>query len=167
MGGIMAYTVKSAAGVSLPALAGVLEKGKAHGEAIGAADCALLNARLYPNMLTLTRNVQTATDVLVRGSARLAGVDLPSFPDTEETFDQLIARVRRAPGFVSGLDEAAIDASETRKIALELGPLNVEWEGKFYLTNFIMPNLFFHMSTAYGLLRHQGVEIGKRDYLGM
>ncbi|MEL6324407.1 MAG: DUF1993 domain-containing protein [Pseudomonadota bacterium] len=167
MAGMMSYTVKTAGWQMLPALGKVLAKGKAHAGAIGADEAVLLTSRLYPNMLTLTRNVQNVTDVLVRGSARLADVDLPSFPDTETTFDDLIARLERASQFVEGLDDAAIDASESRKIQLELGPMNVEWEGKFYLTSFIMPNVYFHTTTAYALLRHQGVDIGKRDYLGM
>lgn len=167
MSTMMSYAVKSAAAQMLPALAKILAKGKAHAAAIGAEESALLASRLYPNMLTLTRNVQNVTDVLVRGSARLAGVDLPSFPDTETSFDELIERVERAKGLVEGLDDAAIDASETRMIHVPLGPMSADWEGRFYLTGFILPNLYFHITTTYGLLRHQGVDIGKRDYLGL
>lgn len=167
MSDLVAYTVKSTARQMLPALRNILAKGKAYGSEIEAEEATLLNMRLFPNMLTLTRNVQNVTDVFVRGSARLADVDLPSFPDTETSFDQLIERLQRAQDFIEGLDDAALNAAETRQIHLELGPINVDWEGKFYLMSFILPNVYFHVTTAYDILRQAGVDIGKRDFLGM
>lgn len=125
----------------------------------------MLNARLYPDMATLTRQIQMAADTGARGAARLAALEMPSFPDTETTIDELIVRLDAANRYVQGVDSVAMDANENVELEIPLGPMTVNWEGRQYLSTFVLPNLHFHASIAFAILRHSGLSIGKRDFL--
>ena len=126
----------------------------------------LVQARLAPDMATLTRQVQIATDSVKSAMARLSGTDIPSYADTETTFDDLQARIAKTVAFMEGFDPAQIDGSEERVIVLKVGAEEVTLNGQAFLLHFAIPNFLFHVTTAYGILRHNGVVIGKRDYLG-
>ena len=131
---------------------------------------AILQSRLSPDMFTFTRQVQIVTDMAKGTAARLAGAEPPRHEDTETSFDELRARVARTLAFIEGLDPAAFRGSETRSITLKLGPPGAQREMKFegleYLQGFGTPNVYFHYAMVYALLRHNGLEIGKRDFLG-
>lgn len=163
----LSYTMKSTAAQMLPALVGILNKAKAHFEEKGVDESVWLGARLAPDMHPLTRQIQMACDGIVRPSARLSGVDMPSFPDTETTLMELIDRLERSAAFVAGTDGAVMDANEEVTLSIPLGPITPEWQGKFYTTAMVVPNFLFHVSMTYALLRMQGVEVGKRDFLGL
>lgn len=165
MGDTVSYMLKNAAGQILPAMASTLKKAQAYAKAKEIDESVLLGARLYPDMLPLLRQYQIAADTAVRGAARIAGLDMPSFPDTETTMDELIKRLQSANEYVQGVDSTALDANEKTVLEIPLGPMTVNWEGRQYLSTFVLPNLHFHASIAFALLRHQGVEIGKRDFL--
>lgn len=150
----------------LKGLKGVLTKAQAHIEAKKLDPEALLKDRLYPDMFPLIRQVQIATDFAKGCAARLAGEEVPTWDDAETTFPELIARIDRAIAYVEGLDPAAFAGAEDRDITLvRRGETNVV-KGLAYLQTQAQPNFFFHLTTAYAVLRHNGVEIGKRDYLG-
>ena len=122
--------------------------------------------RLTPDMYTFTRQVQIATDHAKGGPARLAGLEPPKFEDNEASFADLKARLARVQDFLATLKPAQIDGSEERKIVLKFGPREFEFVGLPYLTQFVLPNFYFHYTTAYAILRHNGVDVGKRDFLG-
>lgn len=147
-------------------LSALLTKAAAHAEAKKIDPSVFINARLYPDMFPFSRQVQIASDAVKGGAARLAGVEVPSFPDTESTFPELQERVAKTIAFLKSLSAAQIDGSEKRAIALKVGGRDMQFEGQPYLLNFVLPNLYFHTSIAYALLRHNGVEIGKMDFLG-
>jgi len=153
--------------VGLNALSGVLEKGAAF-EATKKLDAAVLpNTRLAPDMFCLTRQVQMATDFVRRGAARLADVDAPVYEDNETTIEQLRSRIAKTVEFLQSLDGNKIDASAEREITFPLGPTNKgHMKGDDYLNHFVLPNFYFHLTAAYAILRHCGVDIGKRDFLG-
>lgn len=160
--------LKTTAGQMLPALAGVLEKGAAHAQARGISEDVLVNARLYPDMFALSRQVQIASDVVARGAARLAAVEAPSFPDEEKTFADLIARATAANDYIQGVASAALDESAERSVTFPTGPdTTMTLKGAQYLLTFVLPNHYFHVTTAYAILRHNGVDIGKHAYLGV
>lgn len=144
----------------------VLKKGQAHALAHEYAPEALLQARLAPDMLPLVRQVQIATDLVKNGSARLAAIEAPKFADEETTFEELYARIDRAIEFMRSLRPAQIDGSEARDISLSFGPRKLEYKGQAYLLDFVLPNVFFHVSIAYAILRQSGVRLGKMDYMG-
>ncbi len=150
----------------LGTLSAILTKGEAHAAAKGIDPGAMLAASLAPDMLPLTRQVQIASDGAKGGAARLAGIDAPSFADNEVTFADLQARIAKTVAFLKTVTPAQIDGSEERAIVLKAGPREFNFTGQDFLFHFVLPNFFFHVTTAYGLLRHQGVEIGKMDYLG-
>jgi hypothetical protein len=143
----------------------ILEKGEAFAEAKKIDPSVLLGARLAPDMFPLSRQVQIATDGAKGLVARLAGVEVPSYPDTETTFAELKARIARTIAFIQTVPAASIDGSEDKTITLKLRQ-EVSFPGRFYLLDFVIPNLHFHVTTAYLILRHNGVELGKIDYLG-
>jgi hypothetical protein len=147
-------------------LAGVLRKAAAHVEAHKLEPASLLTARLYPDMFDFTRQVQVGTDFARAAVARLQG--RPPEPDKTEdhSFADLSARVDRALAELREVTPAQIDGSEERAIAMRLGGKDVELTGQQYLLGFLLPNFYFHLTTAYAILRHNGVEIGKRDFLG-
>lgn len=147
------------------ALDGVLEKGAQHAAARNIDPAILLGWRLAPDMFDMRRQVQIATDISTRGVARLAGAELPSFPDTEASFDELRVRIARARAFVRELDRARIDADPDAEVSFPVGPETMTLKRRDYLVNFILPNLYFHVTTAYANLRACGVPLGKADFL--
>ncbi len=147
-------------------LAAILKKGADWAAEKKVDEKVLTSARLYPDMFPLSRQVQIATDVAKGCGARLAGVEVPKFEDTEETFAELIARIGKTTAFLQSLDKAAFEGSESRKITLKAGPRELEFIGDFFLRNWALPNVYFHITTTYNILRHNGVPIGKMDFLG-
>jgi hypothetical protein len=150
----------------LKGLKTVLTKAEAHAEARKIDPNALLQARLYPDMFTLVRQVQIAGDFAKGGAGRLAGADLPVFEDVETTFEDLKARVSKTVAFIERLSPAAFEGSETRQVSLNRRGEVVSFTGKDYLLLQALPNFWFHVTTAYAILRHNGVELSKSDYMG-
>ena len=151
---------------SLKALAAILKKAEAHCEARKIDPNALLTARLFPDMLTLIRQVLIATDHAKGCGARLAGIANPSFPDEEKTFAELQARIAKALDFLGSLKREQFADAATRTVTIKVGGKDVELKGAAYLTSVALPNFYFHVTTAYNILRHNGLEIGKGDFLG-
>jgi len=147
-------------------LSTILGKGAAHAEAKKIDPAIFVNARLAPDMFALGRQVQIAADAAKGCAARLAGAEVPSYPDTETTFPELQARVAKTIAFVRGFSAAQIDGSEDRSVTLKMRGEEVKFRGQDYLFKLALPNLYFHITTAYDILRHNGVELGKADYLG-
>jgi uncharacterized protein len=152
--------------IVLNALSGVLDKAEAFAASKKIDSAVLLGTRLAPDMFNLTRQVQVACDQAKNGSARLAGAEPPKFSDDEATIAQLKSRIAKTTAFLKTLDAKAIDAAANRDIAFPLGPKQGHMKGADYLTHFVLPNFYFHVTTAYAILRHSGVELGKRDYMG-
>ncbi|WP_017463086.1 DUF1993 domain-containing protein [Dyella ginsengisoli] len=151
---------------ALDNLTAVLKKGHAHAQAKGVDDAVLLQTRLIPDMLPLVKQVQIACDMACRGAARLAGVEPASFEDNETTFEQVYDRIARAVAYVKGFGAEQIDGSETRAIHLKMRSGELHYDGQAYLLEFVLPNVFFHCTTAYNILREAGTEIGKQDFIG-
>ena len=151
---------------TLKNLSAVLDKAQAHCEAKKIDPLVLTGARLYPDMFALARQVQVACDTAKGAMARLAGVELPKHADTEKTFGELKARIDKTLAFIEGFKPAQIDGTEEKAIEIKLGPTEVKWRGMQYLLGFALPNFYFHVATAYGILRHNGVELAKRDFIG-
>lgn len=161
-----AILLKTSVQRMLGCLAGILEKGHAHAAGIDVPDQVFLDFRLYPDMFPLSRQVQIACDQPARGGARLAGAQLPSFPDIETSFAQLIDRCRSANDFVQNLSTETIDARAHDDITFPVGGgAELTMKADEFLRDFVLPNLHFHATVAYAILRHNGVEIGKRDFL--
>jgi len=150
----------------LTALGAILTKAAAFADARTIEPSTLLDARLAPDQFPLVRQVQIATDGAKGGIARLAGVEAPAFPDDETTFDQLQARIAKTIAFLQSVPADEVDGSEDRPIQIKLRSGDLDFTGQAFLLHFVIPNFFFHVTTAYAILRHNGVEIGKRDYLG-
>ncbi len=148
------------------ALSGVLAKAAAHCEARKIDPAVLLGSRLYPDMFALARQIQVAADFAKGGCARLADVPAPKFEDSETTFAELQARLDRTAEFIRTLAPAQIDGSEAREIVIKVAGQEMRFQGQPYLLHFVLPNLYFHATAAYAILRHNGVEIGKRDFMG-
>ena len=151
---------------SLNNLMAILEKGAAHAEARKIEPSVLINSRLYPDMHPLAKQVQFATDVARRGMARLADSEAPKFEDNESTFPELIERLQKTIAYLETFTPAQIDGTEQQAIALPMGDKTINFEGMPYLLYFILPNVYFHVTTTYDILRHCGVELGKIDFLG-
>ncbi|KRE96590.1 hypothetical protein ASG87_16520 [Frateuria sp. Soil773] len=151
---------------ALTNLAHVLRKGEAHATHKQYPPEQLLQTRLTPDMLPLVRQVQIATDMATRGAARLAGVEPATFEDNEAGFAELYARIERAVDYLKTFRPDQIDGSETRAIHLKMRSGELDFEGESYLLGFVLPNLYFHCTTAYAILRQAGVGIGKNDYIG-
>lgn len=147
-------------------LVAIMEKAAAHCEAKKIDPAVLINYRLYPDMFALAKQVQVAADHAKNGAARLAGVDAPEFENTEKTFPELIDRVKKTIAYLETFKPEQIDSSEDREVTIKRGETSVTYHGQDYLLNRALPNLYFHITTAYDILRHNGVELGKRDYLG-
>ena len=147
-------------------LSALLDKGAASAEARKIDPSVLINARLAPDMHPLSRQIQIASDSAKGAASRLAGVDTPSWPDTETTFPELQARIKKTVEYLQGFKADQIDGAEDRSIMLNLGGGEIPFSGRDFLFSFVLPNFFFHVTTAHDILRHNGVEIGKRDYLG-
>ena len=153
--------------IGFNALSGVLDKAEAFATAKKLDPSVLPNSRLAPDMFALTRQVQVATDIAKNGAARLAGVEPPRFEDNEKTIGDLKSRLAKTVAFLKTLDTKKIDAAADRQITFPLGPTNKgEMKGDDYLNHFMLPNVYFHLTAAYAILRHCGVEIGKQDFLG-
>lgn len=153
--------------IGLNALSAVLDKADAYAKARKFDAAALLNSRLAPDMFALTRQVQVATDQAKNASSRLAGVEPPRYEDNETTIEQLKARIAKTIAYLKTLDPKKIDASSDREITFPLGPTNKgHMKGDDYLNHFVLPNFYFHVTAAYAILRHCGVDLGKRDFLG-
>lgn len=150
----------------LGALVKVLDKGEAYAAAKKVDPAVLLGARLACDMFPVSKQVQIACDFAKGASARLAGVEVPSWPDHEKTFAELKERLRKTTDYVLSFKAADIDGSEERAITLKVGGSPLMMTGQPYLLLFVMPNFYFHATTAYAILRHNGVELGKRDFLG-
>lgn len=147
-------------------LSAILAKGADHAAANKIDPAAMLATSLAPDMFPLIRQVQSASDGAKGGAARLAGIEPPSFPDEEATFDDLQARIAKTVAYLETITPEQIDGGEDRAIVLKAGPREFNFTGQTFLLQFVLPNFFFHYTTAYALLRHQGVAIGKLDYLG-
>lgn len=151
---------------SLKALDAILAKAEAHCEAGGIDPAVFMTMRLFPDMLPFTRQVIIATDHAKGAAARLAGAEVPNFEDTEKTFPELRARIQKTLAHLAGFkpEDYAGGAERTIKLTLRAGELT--FPGLVYLTSFAIPNFYFHMTTAYDILRHGGVELGKKDFIG-
>ena len=147
-------------------LSAILKKAEAYAAAKKIDPSVLINARLAPDMFPLSRQIQIATDVTKGGAARLAGVDVPSYEDKEATFPELQERIQKTITFIQSIKPAQIDGSEEREINLKVGGNEMNFLGLPYLLTFVMPNVYFHVTTAYAILRHNGLDVGKMDYLG-
>ena len=151
---------------TLTNLAEILKKGAAHAETHKIDPVVLLNSRLFPNMFALTRQVQIVTDMVKGCAARLAGQEPPSYEDKESSFPELIARIEKTIAYLKTFTPAQIDGSEEKSVSLKVGGQPMSFLGLPYLLSYVLPNLYFHTTTAYNILRHNGVELAKKDYLG-
>ena len=152
--------------IGLNALSAVLDKAAAYAAAKKVDPAVLLGWRLAPDMFALARQVQVACDQAKNGAARLAGAEPPKFEDNEASLDQLKERIAKTIAYLKTLDAKAIDASADREITFPLGPNKGQMKGGDYLNHFVLPNFYFHLTAAYAIVRHCGVELGKRDFLG-
>jgi hypothetical protein len=150
----------------LKGLSGVLDKAEAHCTAKKIDPGVLTSTRLIVDMFPLTRQIQIATDFAKGVTARLAGAEVPTWEDNEKTLAELKARIAKTITFIEGFKPAQIDGSEARDIALKVGGNAVTFKGQPYLLHFGMPNFFFHTAAAYSILRTNGVDLGKRDFMG-
>lgn len=150
----------------LNSLLAILGKASAHCQARKIEPSVLLNARLFPDMFPLIRQCQIVTDQAKGMAARLAGIDVPTYPDDETTFEGLELRVASTIAFVKSIRPEQIDGAEEKDINMKIGGMELNFTGQQYLLNFVFPNFYFHATTAYNILRHNGVELGKRDFLG-
>jgi hypothetical protein len=152
----------------LGSLTGILTKAEAHCKAKNIQPDVLLGARLYPDMLPLTKQIQFVCDFAGKSCARLTQNEVPSTPDTEKTFDELKARLARTIDYVKTFKPEAFEGAEGRDVTFPVGGSNtMTLKGRQFLNHFALPNFYFHAATAHGILRHNGVEIGKRDFLGV
>jgi len=151
---------------ALGSLSSILEKGVAHAAARKFDSLVLVNARLAPDMLPLSRQVQIACDLAKNSAARLAGVEPPRFEDSEKTMEELRTRIAKTIDYLKSLPPGAFEGSEDRDIKVPAGERTLEFKGLSFLQRWALPNVFFHVTTAYNILRHNGVDIGKRDFLG-
>ena len=144
----------------------ILQKGAAYADSKKIDPTVLLNTRLSPDMFPLVRQVQIACDIAKRGIARLAGVEAPSFADDETTFAELIDRLHKTIAYLNTITPEQVDGSEANTITLPMGKHTLTFAGLPYLLDFVLPNVYFHVTTAYNILRHCGVEVGKVEFLG-
>ena len=152
----------------LGSLSGILTKAEAHCSAKNIQPEVLLGSRLFPDMLPLSKQIQLASDFAAKGCARLTHSEVPSTPDTERTFEELKQRLAKTIDYVKSFKPAQFDGAEARDVTFPVGPSNtMTLKGQQYLSAVAFPNFYFHAATAHGILRHNGVEIGKRDFLGV
>jgi uncharacterized protein len=147
-------------------LAAILEKGAAHAQARKIDETVLLNSRLFPDMFPLVRQVQIATDTARSGAGRLANAEFPTYEDKEATFQDLVQRIRNSVAYLESLQAVQIDGGEDKTISWQSRSSTKSMQGLPYLLSHLLPNIHFHVTAAYAILRHNGVELGKRDYLG-
>ena len=151
---------------ALDNLAAILEKGAAHAQSRKIDEAVLLGSRLFPDMFPLARQVQIASDTARGGAGRLAGVEFPAYENKEATFQELIQRIRNTITYLQTLKATQIDGSEEKTVTWQTRTSTLTMQGLPYLMNHLLPNIHFHVTTAYGILRHNGIEIGKKDFLG-
>lgn len=147
-------------------LSGILQKADSYAQARKIEPNALLQARLYPDMFPLTRQVQLATDFAKGAAARLSGSEVPKWEDTEQTFAELQARIQRGRDYLGSFRRESFAGAEERAIEIKVPSRTLKFTGKEYLLSFALPNFYFHVTMAYAILRHNGLEIGKLDFLG-
>jgi len=147
-------------------LASILQKGAEFATEKKIDEKVLTGARLFPDMFPLSRQVQIACDVAKGCGARLGGGEMPKYEDTETTFDELQARITKTIDYLNSLSEDSINGTEQKQIKLQAGPKELEFVGDQFLRNWALPNVYFHITTAYNILRHNGVAVGKMDFLG-
>lgn len=151
----------------LGSLSASLKKAETYAAAKKMEPAALLGTRLFPDMLPLSRQIQLACDFATKGSARLSGSEVPAVPDTETTFDELQQRIAKTIDYLNSFKPAQFDGAENREITFPTGPgKTTTLTGQQFLTSFSLPSFYFHITTAHGILRMAGVEVGKRDFLG-
>lgn len=150
----------------LGSLLSILDKAEAHVEAKKLDPNALLQFRLFPDMLPFTRQIQIAADFAKGAGARLAGADVPAYEDTEKTIGELKLRIQRTLTFLDSLPREAIEDAAQRAITTGSGEKTKHWVGQEYLMHYALPHFYFHATTAYNILRHNGLEVGKKDYIG-
>lgn len=151
---------------ALTNLSAILKKGEAYADDKKIEHAVLLNARLFPDMYPLTRQVQIATDMSKGAAARLAGVEIPKYEDNETTFAELQTRIANTIAFLDTIKPAQLEGSETREVTITVRKIDLKFTGQDYLLRWVNPNVYFHVTTAYNILRHNGVELGKKDFLG-
>ncbi|MSQ74118.1 MAG: DUF1993 family protein [Betaproteobacteria bacterium] len=147
-------------------LSTILDKAQAHADARKVESTVFTMDRLYPDMFTMARQVQIACDAVKGAMARLAGVDIPKHDDVEQTFADLKARIAKTVSFIETFKPAQIDGTEDKNIAFKIGGHELKFTGMQYLLGFVYSNFYFHVTTTYNILRHNGVDIGKNDFLG-
>ena len=150
----------------LGSLSAIIDKAVSHAEVRKIDPAVLVNARLYPDMLPFTAQVQIACDMAKFGAGRLSGAEIPKHDDSEATFSELKARIAQTLAFVGTVKPEQIDGTEDKTVTIKLGGEPTEFKGQAYLLHFVLPNFYFHVATAYDILRHNGVELSKRDFLG-
>ncbi len=150
---------------TLKSLSHIIKKGEEYADAKKIEHAVLLNARLFPDMYPLIRQVQIATDMSKGAAARLAGVEVPKFEDDETTFEQLQARIAKTIAFIETITPAQLTDAATREVTINVRKIELKFSGQDYLLKWVMPNVYFHVTTAYNILRHNGVELGKPDFL--
>ena len=151
---------------TLGALDAILDKAAAYAEAHKVDPAVLLASRLRPDMLPFVRQAQILCDNAKNIVGRLAGGEIPKFEDNEASFADIKARIKKTLDYIGGVKSGDIEAGESREIIFPLGPNKMKMKGADYVFHFALPNFYFHLTTAYGILRHNGVDIGKRDFLG-
>lgn len=152
----------------LGSLQGILSKAEAHCKAKNIAPEVLLSARLYPDMLPFAKQIQLVSDFAAKSCARLTHSEVPTTPDTEKTFEELKARLAKSADYVKAFKPAQFDGADARDVTFPAGPdKSMTVKGQQFLSHFALPNFYFHAATAHDILRHNGVEIGKRDFLGV
>lgn len=150
----------------LGSLSAILTKAETHALSKKIDPAALTEARLFPDMFPLRRQIMIAADFAKSASARLAGVEVPKYEDTEQSFTELQARIAKTLAFLDTLSTVQIDGSEERDISFTIVGQSREFKGQAYLLHYALPNFYFHVTTAYAILRHNGIELGKKDFVG-
>ena len=152
----------------LGSLSGLLSKAETHCQTKNIEPDVLLNARLYPDMFPLSKQIQLVCDFAAKGCARLTHSEVPSTPDTEKTFEELRQRLASTMDYLKSFKPAQFDGADAKDVTFPVGPSNsLTLKGQQFASGFAFPNFYFHAATAHGILRHNGVEIGKRDFLGV
>ena len=151
---------------TLANLSHILKKGEAHADTKNIEHAVFLNARLFADMYPLTRQIQIATDMSKGAAARLAGLEVPKYEDNEASFAELQARIAKTLAFIDSIKPAQLDGAEARDITISVRKTDLHFTGQTYLFDWVLPNVYFHATTAYNILRHNGVELGKPDFLG-
>jgi hypothetical protein len=151
----------------LGSLSKILTKAEAHCAAKNIAPEVLFGARLYPDMLPLSKQIQLVCDFAAKGCARLTHSEVPTTPDTEKTFEELRARLAKTIDYLKAFKPEQFEGADSREVTFPVGPASMTLKGQQFLNNFAFANFYFHAATAHGILRHNGVEIGKRDFLGV